>query len=70
MDYACYLESPGLNLSSEHPIIAEDFREFYESCRENGWIVPEILPSLVFFTLKFLNSYELCQVSHRYTNKC
>jgi len=29
-----YLETPGLNLSPEHPFMAEDFRVLDESCRE------------------------------------
>jgi hypothetical protein len=52
MNYACYLESPGLNLSPEHPIMAEDFRGSDEFCRENGCIVPAFMPSLVLFQAK------------------
>jgi len=29
--------------------MAEDFRKFYESCRENGWIVPAFMPFSVLF---------------------
>ena len=52
MNYACYLEIPGLNLSPEHTIMAEDFRGFDESCRENSCIVPAFMPSLVLFHAK------------------
>ena len=52
MKHACHFESSGANLHPELPIMAEDFRGFYESCRENGWIVPGYVQSLVLSNLK------------------